>query len=116
MRVNVNNRFGLATPDERFKDLKVGNHVRVLMMTLKEQMTGAKKGFQEKWSRDIYRVSRKQALQGNPGAFRYFLKGDDLSYFRHELLRVPRNTDTEVLDLVKHREAVIGDEDWSGSQ
>ncbi len=114
MLVNAKSNFGVASPDERFKDLVVGNHVRVLMMTLKEQMTGKKKGFQEKWSRDIFRVKRKAALQGNPGAYRYFLTGDDLSYFRHELLRVVKDTDTAVLDLVKHREAVIGDEEWSG--
>ena len=114
--VNAKSDFGIASPDERFKDLFPGMHVRVLMMTLKEQVENKKKGFTEKWSRDVYRVKRKVALQGNPGAFRYFLHGDDLSYFRHELLRVPANTDTEVLDLVKHREAVIGDEDWSGFQ
>ena len=114
--VNANNRFGVATPDERFKDLFPGMHVRVLMMTLKEQATNKKKGFTEKWSRDVYRVKRKAALQGNPGAFRYWLHGDDLSYFRHELLKVPGNTDREVLDLVTRREAVIGDEDWSGFQ
>ena len=111
--VNANNRFGVATPDERFKHLVPGNHVRVLMMTLKEQATGAKKGFTEKWSRDIYRVRKKVALQGNPGAFRYFLDGDSESYFRHEVLKVPKNTDTEVFDMVSHQEKVVTDaNDW----
>jgi hypothetical protein len=114
--VNAKSDFGAASPDDRFKDLAPGMFVRVLMMTLKEQIENKKKGFTEKWSRDVYRVKRKVALQGNPGAFRYFLHGDDLSHFRHELLRVPRNTDTQVLDLVTHREAVIGDEEWSGFQ
>ncbi len=109
--VNANNRFGIATPDERFKPLKPGDKVRVLMMTLKEQVTNKKKGFTEKWSRDVYKVRRKQALQGNPGAFRYFVWNDSESYFRHELLKI-FSVDPEVYELVGGPENVIA-EDWS---
>ena len=109
--VNANNRFGVATPDERFKPLNPGDKVRVLMMTLKEQVTNKKKGFTEKWSRDVYKVRRKQALQGNPGAFRYFLWQDSESYFRHELLKI-YSVDSEVFEMVSGRENVIS-EDWS---
>ncbi len=109
--VNANNRFGVATPDERFKDLRPGDKVRVLMMTIKEQVTNKKKGFTEKWSRDVYKVRRKQALQGNPGAFRYFVWNDTESYFRHELLKI-YSVDQEVYQMVSGRENVIA-EDWS---
>ena len=50
-----------------------GSRVRVLLMTFKEQVQNKTKGFAPKWSRDIYIVSRKTALQGNPNNFRYFL-------------------------------------------
>ncbi len=116
LEVNANKRFGVATPDERFQDLVPGMHVRVLMMTLKEQVTNKKKGFSEKWSRDVYIVKKKVALQGNPAAFRYFLHGDSLTYFRHELLKVPKEVDRQVYDLVTHRERVVADEDFGDAE
>ena len=110
--LNHRSSFGVATPDDRFKPLKTGDSVRTLMMTFKEQQTGKKKGFAEKWSRDVYLIDRKAALQGNPGQFRYWLWGSPDSYFRHELLKVPRETDIDALPLTGVRETVIG-EDWS---
>ena len=110
-RVNVNSRFGVSTADVSGKPLYPGSHVRVLMMTQKEQVTGKKKGFSEKWSRDVYIVRRKTSLQGNPEHYRYFLHDDSESYFRHELLSVPRFLDTEIIDMVVHRENVIEDPD-----
>ena len=110
-RVNMNSRFGAPTPElNGLRPLFVGSHVRVLMMTIKEQVTNKTKGFQEKWSRDVYRVKRKTALQGNPNHYRYFLHGDSESYFRHELLWVPSVTDTSVIDSVTHQENVLGED------
>ena len=74
-----------------------GSRVRVLLMTFKEQVQNKTKGFAPKWSRDIYTVKKKTALQGNPNNFRYFLYGEKESYFRHELLWIPRNVDQEVV-------------------
>ena len=41
-----------------------GSRVRVLLMTFKEQVQNKTKGFAPKWSRDIYTVKKKTALQG----------------------------------------------------
>ena len=109
--VNQNSRFGVPTPDERFKHLKIGDSVRTLTMTFKEQVTDKLKGFAEKWSRDVYLVEKKAALQGNPGAFRYWLWGSPESFLRHELLKVPASTDTTTLDLTSHKEDAIT-EQW----
>ena len=74
-----------------------GSKVRVLLMTFKEQVQNKIKGFAPKWSRDIYTVTRKVALQGNPNNFRYFLYQEQQSYYRHELLWVPRETDRGIV-------------------
>ena len=74
-----------------------GSRVRVLLMTFKEQVQNKIKGFAPKWSRDIYVVNRKTALQGNPNNFRYFLYQEPESYYRHELLWVPREVDRDVV-------------------
>ncbi len=74
----------------------------MLLMTFKEQVQNKTKGFAPKWSRDIYIVARKTALQGNPNNFRYFLYQEPQSYFRHELLWIPREVDQEIVS--KHME------------
>ena len=77
-------------------------------MTFKEQVQNKTKGFAPKWSRDIFTIRKKTALQGNPDNFRYFLEGEKESYFRHELLWVPGNTDTSIVDgYVVHQEKMI---------
>ena len=113
--LNSRSSFGTATPDDRFKPLRIGDSVRTLQLTFKEQVSKATKGFSEKWSRDVYLVERKAALAGNPGQWRYWLWGSSESYFRHELLKVPKETDTEVLDLVTHKENVEVDK-WEGEE
>ena len=94
--------------------LEVGNAVRVLMMTRKQQASNAIKGFTAKWSREVYTVLRKTALPRNRNNYRYFI-GTHQSYFRHELLKIPRNVDTQTLDQVVHRQVVTTaeDENWS---
>ena len=95
------------------RELRPGHHVRLLLMTFKEQVQNKTKGFAPKWSRDIFTVRKKQSLQGNPEHYRYFLHGEQESYFRHELLWVPKNVDTEIVDgYVVHQEQLIA-EDFS---
>ena len=101
------------------RTLYVGSKGRVLLMTFKEQVQNKTKGFAPKWSRDIFTVRKKVALQGNPMNHRYFLGGEPESYFRHELLWVPRNTDTTIVEgYIVHTEKLIAedplsDEDWT---
>ena len=77
--------------------LKPGDHVRKLMMTFKEQAKGAKKGFQEKWSRDTYQVLRVSALRRNPQVKKYSIGDPNRTYFRHELLLIPSEVDQVVM-------------------
>ena len=99
-RLAVNALYGEKTELPEIKGLRPlfpGSTVRILLMTFKEQVQNKVKGFAPKWSRDIYVVNKKTALQGNPNNFRYFLKGTKQSYFRHELLWIPREVDQEVI-------------------
>jgi len=93
------------------RELFRGSRVRVLMMTRKEQITGALKGFTPKWSRDVYTIKKKVALAGNPNNFRFHLHGDSESYFRHELLWVPRKVDSETIDFIQKMEIEELDDD-----
>ena len=89
------------------RELFIGSHVRTLVMTMKEQLKNTVKGFAPKWSRDVYTVKRKKALPGNPNNFTYFVEGLTESFYRHELLWIPPNVDTEVYDLVGSKDATI---------
>ena len=99
-RLIVNAMYGEKTEIPEIKGLRQlfpGSHVRILLMTFKEQVQNKTKGFAPKWSRDIFIVRKKTALQGNPNNFRYFLRDENQSYFRHELLWIPREVDREVI-------------------
>lgn len=97
------------------RELKVGHSVRILLMTRKEQKDTAQKGFRAKWSRKVYTVLKRTALQLNPNNFRYFV-GSHQSYYRHELLWVPKETDTVVIKgLVGEKSSLIAEAgtEWS---
>ena len=118
-QVNANHRdkafSGLETG---LKALRVGNTVRVLLWDRKEQVKGglgAKfKGFAPKWSKGTYTILKRSAMRRNPGVFMYNI-GTENEYNRHELLRIPRVTDTTVPQgFVDHRQNVTvpSDEEW----
>ena len=75
---------------------------------------GAKyKGFAPKWSKETYTVLKRTGLQKNPGVFRYFV-GLHQSYYRHELLKIPRVVDKQVPNqFVKHKQNIIPEENYS---
>ena len=77
--------------------LKNGDHVRKLMMTVKEQIENKKKGFQAKWSKKVYQVLGKRALKRNRYVYRYQIGDPKRTYLRHELLLIPKKVDREVL-------------------
>ena len=106
-RLAVNALYGEKTEIPEIKGLRPlfpGSSVRILLMTFKEQVQNKVKGFAPKWSRDIFTIRKKTALQGNPNNFRYFLREENQSYFRHELLWIPREVDQEVVG--KHMKGV----------
>ena len=93
--------------------LQVGNACRVLLWSRKDQAKNAFKGFTAKWSTEVYTVLKKTAIPRNKNNYRYFI-GTNKSYFRHELLKIPRTVDTETYDMVNHRQVYVApQEDWS---
>ena len=95
--------------------LYIGNWVRVLKMTRKEQEQNKTKGFAPKWSKQRYRVAKKLPIAKNKDHFRYYLKEVKVFYYRHELLKIPDLFDDVVpKGTIVHREKVIApDENWS---
>ena len=96
-RVQVNNLYQdrtVMTP-HHLKPLQVGDTVRVLLWDRKKQQDAKVKGFSAKWSPEKYTVLRKTAVKANTDIFRYHL-GLPQSYYRHELLKIPRKTDASV--------------------
>lgn len=113
-RNRVNANYKIPSSDSTgLKELFIGSHVRTLVMTMKEQLKDSVKGFAPKWSKDVYVVTRKRALPGNINNFRYFLKGLTEGYFRHELLWIPPNVDSEVYDMVDWKKDASIYEDFS---
>ena len=95
------------------QELKVGNAVRVLMWSRKDQAKNTFKGFTAKWSVEVYTVLRKTAIPRNRNNYRYFI-GTNKSYFRHELLKIPRKVDTQTYDMVTHKQVYVAPEEaWS---
>jgi len=92
--------------------LNVGDNCRILLMTRKQQAQNSIKGFTAKWSTEIMVVLKKSAIPKNRLNYRYWV-GDDKSYFRHELLKVPSHTDTQRPDLLVRKQNVVQEDDWS---
>ena len=90
--------------------LKRGDHVRKLMMTQKEQISGKIKGFQEKWSRKVYEVMSVHALRRNKNAKKYQIGDPKRTYYRHELLLIPKKVDQTVMVFPTQRSHVFGED------
>ena len=86
--------------------LQVGNACRVLLWSRKDQAKNTFKGFTAKWSTEVYTVLKKTGIPRNKNNYRYFI-GTNKSYFRHELLKIPRKVDTETYDMVNHRQVYV---------
>ena len=71
--------FGIGVEAQnKLPFLKVGDHVRKLEMTFKEQAKGSKKGFEQKWSKTVFQVLRQTALRRNPLIKKYTIGGGGL--------------------------------------
>ncbi len=98
-------------------DLSVGDKVRLLKMTRKEQETNKLKGFSAKWSRDIHTVIRKTKLRKNPFRFQYKITGRDTPFYRHELLKLNGPVDQKVpTNLTRSREVATGGDYTPGEE
>jgi len=96
-RIQVNNLYQdrtVMTPHS-LKPLQVGDTIRILLWDRKKQMDSKVKGFSPKWSKEKYTVLRKTAVRANMEIFRYHV-GLYQSYYRHELLKIPKKTDSQI--------------------
>ena len=74
--------------------LHEGDTVRILKMTRKEQEKTHKQ-FAPKWSKKKFTVLRRTGLRRNPGVYKYSV-GAEQTYYRHELLKIPRVVDSAI--------------------
>ena len=84
------------------KPLEIGQRVRYLMLTRKEQVSKLDyKGFAPKWSKTIHTVLKKTAVRGNKNFNRYWISNMKDFKFRHELLPIPDELDKSIPRLNK---------------
>ena len=103
--------FGIGVEGQKkLPLLKNGDSVRKLEMTFKDQATGKLKGFQEKWSRKIYQVLGKTGLNRNKHVFRYRIGDPKRTYYRHELLLIPKEVDSDILRFSASGSHLVQDE------
>ena len=88
-----------AASQKTLRPLVNGDHVRKLEMTFKDQVENKKKGYEEKWSRKVFQVMGKHALRRNPKVYRYSIGDPKRTYYRHELLWIPKEVDQDVLQI-----------------
>ena len=85
-------------------EIKVGDKVRKLMMSRKEQTNPGinpdMKGFSVKWSQRIYMVIRKQRMQKNFEVYKYWISPKteftNKAFYRHELLLLKGKVDSDI--------------------
>ena len=98
---------------EGLRELFPGNTVRFLTWTRKEQVEGKKKGYAEKWSRSIHTVSKMRRTKKNNDVFKYWISGQPNFFWRHELLKLSGEVDTQVPKLFPLKENMLY-EDFKG--
>ena len=87
--------------DSSLKPLEVGDTVRFLTMTRKEQeksMNPSHKGFGVKWSKTTHKIIRKRRVKRNYKFFQYTLEGItnpkwNRYFYRHELQKLEHGVD-----------------------
>ena len=110
---NAPDRTILSEPLRNMRKIEVGDTIRVLLMDRKQQKTGALKGFQPKWSSDTFTVLKMTRLRNNHEMFRYFV-GLNQSYYRHEILLIPKKVDAQIPNVTLNRSNLIApEENWS---
>ena len=110
---NAPDRTMLSEPLKNMRRIGVGDSVRILLMTRKDQLTGALKGFQPKWSKDVFTVLKITQLRNNPDMHRYFV-GLHQSYYRHEILWIPSQVDSDIPNVNLNRSNLVApEENWS---
>ena len=112
-RVNAMEIESEAPEVSGLSTLDVGHTVRVLLWSRKDQAKNAFKGFTAKWSKEVYTVLRKTSIPKNRNNYRYNI-GTGKAFFRHELLKIPREVDTQTYDMITHRQVYVAPaEAWS---
>ena len=104
---NLEHRSYQETVISGLPALLQGQKCRFLTWTRKEQVEGKKKGYSEKWSRSIHTIRKMIRIQQNKDVFKYYLTDMPNYFWRHELLKVGNNVDTDVPKLFELREKGI---------
>ena len=73
-----------------------GNTVRFLTWTRKEQVEGKVKGYSEKWSRSLHKVRKMIRIKQNRDVFKFYISDMPNYFWRHELLKVVGEVDSEL--------------------
>ena len=84
-----------------------GTTVRFLTWTRKEQVEGKKKGYAEKWSRSTHKVTKMRRTKENNDVFKFWISGQNMFFWRHELLKISGKVDTKVPKLFKLKEDML---------
>ena len=93
-KINADYKIDFVENVKGLKPLYTGQTVRILEMTRKDQEKFHKQ-FAPKWSKKKYTVLKRTGLRRNPGVFKYSI-GLTQTYYRHELLLIPKKTDVQV--------------------
>lgn len=88
-RINRNYvaRENNLAPMQRIRELKIGDSVRILQLTRKEQFSSNFKQFSSKWTANVYKVLKISSIRSNPGYKRYYVSTKN-SFYRWELLYI----------------------------
>jgi len=88
------------TPQEHYNLKKIyqGSYVRILELSRKDQLHRpmSYKGYNRKWSEEVYRVSRIKRVAGTLNVFKYIILKKE--YFRNEVLLIPKFLDKKIPD------------------
>jgi len=98
---------------EGLSPLFEGNTVRFLTWTRKEQVEGKKKGYAEKWSRTLHKITRMRRTKENNDVCKFWIEGKNMFFWRHELLKVRGEVDKKVPKLFNLKEKMLY-EDFEG--
>ena len=97
--INKNYKDRAILETSNMKTISVGDRVRYLLLSRKEQAGGSSidpktKGFAPKWSRTVHTVLRKLPLRNNRSHHGYYLDNLKEYRLRHELLLIPDKLDS----------------------
>lgn len=88
--------------------MKIGDWCRYLVWSRKTQESPAMhKGYEEKYSRTKHQITSVRKSNKDSRIFRYKISGINVSFWRHEIIKIPSETDTIVPRIENLEENVL---------